>query len=714
MARVNKLYEKPLITSIALTDKVTVGQLVNGEYKVKTMLYSDFLAQIVDDTLVLVVTRAQLQALITASSLAIGVRYIITNAVGSTLSLLIQAVSPTVLDEIAVNTTDGENYKYNIVTDTAILISNPIALGTANQLLGVNAGATAQEYKTVQGTANRVSVNHTANAITITTPQDIATTSNVEFAKLNLNNIIPLEDEFAIIGQAINDSIGTVDNAYFISSLDLLTNAVADATYLTTIDGISAGGELEGNYASPTLKNSSVVGKVLTGLSVTGSAVVSTDSVLAAIGKLQNQVNGLAGGVEYQGTWNASTNTPTLTSSVGTQGFYYVVSVAGSTNLDGITTWELGDWAIFNGATYQKVDNTDAVVSVNGYTGIVTLSAADVSAVPTSAISGTSGTVALFGASNTLGDSVITQSGGRVTIDGDFRVAGADANINLQGTSKNYLLQVVDSNNRFRIYDNTANAERFSISSGGSIITANATDTGEHFIIGGSARVNGAITGNSSLSIGGVITSGNLIKSVSNGASFQLQSYDNNGGYIDFSPNTGGSYGYIGSAYHLLGSPYNIPTNLAIRAEADLILTSGGSTPRLIIANSGAATFSSSVTVNGSTIIGGTTSSGTNINLYASSYGSNGLFNSYGTDGNLKFQAGALGLNEAFIYAPTSAKLSIFSGGVLALELASNQAATFSSSVAIGNTVTAAIGVASTHKVTMVIGGVTYYLLATT
>ena len=421
MARVNKLYEKPLITSIALTDKVTVGQLVNGEYKVKTMLYSDFLAQIVDDTLVLVVTRAQLQALITASSLAIGVRYIITNAVGSTLSLLIQAVSPTVLDEIAVNTTDGENYKYNIVTDTAILISNPIALGTANQLLGVNAGATAQEYKTVQGTANRVSVNHTANAITITTPQDIATTSNVEFAKLNLNNIIPLEDEFAIIGQAINDSIGTVDNAYFISSLDLLTNAVADATYLTTIDGISAGGELEGNYASPTLKNSSVVGKVLTGLSVTGSAVVSTDSVLAAIGKLQNQVNGLAGGVEYQGTWNASTNTPTLTSSVGTQGFYYVVSVAGSTNLDGIINWELGDWAIFNGATYQKVDNTDAVVSVNGYTGIVTLSAADVSAVPTSAISGTSGTVALFGASNTLGDSVITQSG---VMNGLLKVAG--------------------------------------------------------------------------------------------------------------------------------------------------------------------------------------------------------------------------------------------------------------------------------------------------
>jgi glycerophosphoryl diester phosphodiesterase len=126
MARVNKLYEKPLITSIALTDRVTVGQLVDGEYKVKTMLYSDFLAQIVDDTLVLVVTRAQLQALITASSLAIGVRYIITNAVGSTLVLLVEAVAVNVLDEIAVNTTNGENYIYDITTDTATQSENEI------------------------------------------------------------------------------------------------------------------------------------------------------------------------------------------------------------------------------------------------------------------------------------------------------------------------------------------------------------------------------------------------------------------------------------------------------------------------------------------------------------------------------------------------------------------------------------------------------------
>ena len=152
-----------------------------------------------------------------------------------------------------------------------------------------------------------------------------------------------------------------------------------NSTYLTTIEGITAGGELSGTYASPSLVNSAVTGKVLTGVNITGGTIVSTDSILTAFGKVQNQINGLIGGSIYQGTWNANTNTPTLTSSVGTSGYYYIVSVAGTTNLNGITDWQVGDWAIFNGGVWQKVDNTDAVVSVNGFTGAVSLTTSDIS-----------------------------------------------------------------------------------------------------------------------------------------------------------------------------------------------------------------------------------------------------------------------------------------------------------------------------------------------
>ena len=101
------------------------------------------------------------------------------------------------------------------------------------------------------------------------------------------------------------------------------------------------------------------------------------------------------GALSYQGTWNASTNTPTLASGVGVKGYYYVVSVAGSTNLDGVTDWKVGDWAVYNGTAWQKVDNTDQVISVNGQTGAVVLNAASVGAVSSVGISTTAASLAI-------------------------------------------------------------------------------------------------------------------------------------------------------------------------------------------------------------------------------------------------------------------------------------------------------------------------------
>lgn len=86
------------------------------------------------------------------------------------------------------------------------------------------------------------------------------------------------------------------------------------------------------------------------------------------------------GGTNYQGTWNADTNNPALTSSVGTKGHYYVVNVDGSTNLNGITDWKVGDWAIYNGSVWQKVDNSESVTSVFGRVGSITAVAGDYSA----------------------------------------------------------------------------------------------------------------------------------------------------------------------------------------------------------------------------------------------------------------------------------------------------------------------------------------------
>lgn len=164
----------------------------------------------------------------------------------------------------------------------------------------------------------------------------------------------------------------------FLSSADWNAfNGKQDAgNYITDLTGeASASGP---GVASVVLNNAAVIAKVLTGLNIVGGTVLSTDTILQAFGKLQNQINALVSGSNYQGVWDADTNTPALASSVGVNGYYYIVNVAGNTNLNGITDWNVGDWAIFHGGTWQKVDNTDAVVSVNGYTGAVNLVTSDI------------------------------------------------------------------------------------------------------------------------------------------------------------------------------------------------------------------------------------------------------------------------------------------------------------------------------------------------
>ena len=100
-----------------------------------------------------------------------------------------------------------------------------------------------------------------------------------------------------------------------------------------------------------------------------------------------------AGQVNYKGTWNAATNSPTLVSPPAStsKGDYYVVSAAGTQF--GIS-FAVGDWIISNGTAWEKVDLTDAVSSVFGRTGAITAASGDYTAsqvtnVPAGTISST-------------------------------------------------------------------------------------------------------------------------------------------------------------------------------------------------------------------------------------------------------------------------------------------------------------------------------------
>lgn len=201
----------------------------------------------------------------------------------------------------------------------------PSYAGNAGRVLTVNSSSSDIEWKSVSGTGTVTSVDVSGGTTGLTT------------------------------------SGGPIDAAGTITIGGTLALA-SGGTGATTASG--ARGAL--GLGTAAQLNAGSAGGVAT---LDGGGTVPTSQLPAAV----------LGAVKYQGTWDADVNSPTLVSGAGTDGYYYVVSVAGSTNLNGITDWKIGDWAIFNGTAWQKIDNTDAVTSVNGYTGTVVLTNTDIS-----------------------------------------------------------------------------------------------------------------------------------------------------------------------------------------------------------------------------------------------------------------------------------------------------------------------------------------------
>ena len=98
-----------------------------------------------------------------------------------------------------------------------------------------------------------------------------------------------------------------------------------------------------------------------------GTALATGDQIYDFV---TSQIATIPSGLSFEGNWNANTDTPSLAGSTPDNGTFYIVSVAGSTNLSGITDWEVGDWAVYvsdGGGTdaWQKIDNT-STLSGNG------------------------------------------------------------------------------------------------------------------------------------------------------------------------------------------------------------------------------------------------------------------------------------------------------------------------------------------------------------
>lgn len=177
---------------------------------------------------------------------------------------------------------------------------------------------------------------------------------------------------------ADNHTDGAANKVFTAAEKTKLGNVAANATANDSDANLKSRANHTGSQAINTVEG--LADELAAKLPATQKGVANGVASLGADGKVPTGQlpDSVLGGMAYQGTWNASTNTPAIpAAAAGNNGHYYVVTTAGSTNVDGITDWQVGDWIASNGATWDKVDNTDAVVTVNGKTGAVVLDVDD-------------------------------------------------------------------------------------------------------------------------------------------------------------------------------------------------------------------------------------------------------------------------------------------------------------------------------------------------
>ena len=163
---------------------------------------------------------------------------------------------------------------------------------------------------------------------------------------------------------AYDDSITAISDSG--SSTITLTLTQQDAGTLTTSFS-NPQGTVTGVTATAPVVSSGGTAPVI---SVDTAAVSSGSSKLATGVQIQTAIDtaiaNVPSGLSFEGNWNASTDSPALQGTTPANGVFYIVSVAGSTDLSGITDWVVGDWAVYvsDGAgtdAWQKVDNTSTL-----------------------------------------------------------------------------------------------------------------------------------------------------------------------------------------------------------------------------------------------------------------------------------------------------------------------------------------------------------------
>jgi len=363
----------------------------------------------------------------------------------------------------------------NIQSDTALVLANgagePYFIGTSNSSVKLY----YDNSKKLETTTSGITV--TGGWVTSGVSVAQASVEHIDNAKAMFGNGNDLQIYHSASHSYINDTgtgdlyIQASDNMYFQTYgsgkrwITLTENAGVDLFY-NDIHKLSTGAVSVGTATT-------AGGTLIDGWKTTTQANAINDTTIATTAYVNNKIALIPAGLVFQGTWNAATNTPTLTSGSGTTGHFYIVSTDGSTNLDGITDWKVGDWAVFveQGASdqWEKVDNS-SVLDGSGTGQKVTMWSGS-------------------GTSNTLTDAPITISGSNTTVTGKLGIGALNTGFNLYNNGTTYLNGATTVDDAF-----TQSGGLASTFSGDVTATANYS-AGNSKIIYKAQRSGGAVAG---------------------------------------------------------------------------------------------------------------------------------------------------------------------------------------------------------------------------
>ena len=459
-------------------------------------------------------------------------------------------------------------------------------------------------------------------------------------------------------------------NGTALSAATAATDYVAPSAYASANGLTMATARLLGRTTASTgaAEEISVAG----GLTLSAGTLTGTSGTVTSVAALTLGTTG----TDLSSTVANGTTTPVITLQVPT---------ASASNRGALSST---DWTTFNNK------GSGSVTSVGFTGGIITV--ANPTTTPAFTIAGTSGGIPYFSSGSTWASSAALDAGSLVLGGG----AGVTPATTTTGTGVVTALGV-----------NTGTAGAFVVNGGALGTPSSGTVTN----LTGTASINingtvGATTANTgaftTVTASSTVTSATRLAVGNTGTADALTVYTSTGGtlYVGLDDSTAASFGTAGNYGTVVYRPNGTGFAISRAGTVDLAISSAGAVTipsTLGVAGKGSFTAGSGAV----TLTPASTAASARTNIFWTAKNAT-------SDDRSTYFGSNISLTDGSTELDAQVTLNLMINGVVKTALTSTGLAV-TNALSIGNTVASAVAVASTHKVTMVIGGVTYYLLAT-